>query len=203
MAEALSQSRGRLQFLLLATLFCAPLIGAYSLHFGFPSQRPTSTTNYGVLENPARPLPALLLEQTDGTGVDETQFRGRWTLVQFAGGSCESDCRARLVLSRQTRTAMHEKRDRVARVLIAADAASASALRAELSTEQPDLDVLVEPVGQEALSSFLGGAVPGTLYLIDPLGNWLMSYPAGQPIEEEFKGLQKDLKKLLRLSKIG
>ena len=39
----------------------------------------------------------------------------------------------------------------------------------------------------------------GRIYLIDPLGNLLMSYPASAPD----KALLTDVKKLLRLSHIG
>jgi hypothetical protein len=37
------------------------------------------------------------------------------------------------------------------------------------------------------------------VYLLDPLGNWLMYYRAEDPP----RGILKDLKKLLRLSHIG
>lgn len=203
MAEAISQSRGRMQFLLLATLFCAPLIAAYTLYFGFPESRPRGTTNYGELVSPARPLPALPLVGADGAPRDESALKSRWTLIQFADGGCGQDCLARLVLSRQTRTALHEKRDRVLRVLIVENRAQAALIGERVAAEQPDLLVLAEAAGSGTLARFFDGASSGTLYLIDPLGNWLMSYPSGAPIEEDFKGLEKDLNKLLRLSKIG
>ena len=38
-----------------------------------------------------------------------------------------------------------------------------------------------------------------TLYLIDPLGNWMMVYPG----PSEYKGILKDIKRLLRVSQIG
>ena len=37
------------------------------------------------------------------------------------------------------------------------------------------------------------------IYLIDPLGNVMMSYPK----DATAKGMQKDLKRLLKVSKIG
>jgi len=46
------------------------------------------------------------------------------------------------------------------------------------------------------------GAAPdaaGRSYLVDPLGNLMMSYPA----DAAPKGMLKDLKRLLRLSHIG
>jgi hypothetical protein len=37
------------------------------------------------------------------------------------------------------------------------------------------------------------------IYLVDPLGNVMMFYPAGAPA----KGMLEDMKRLLRLSQIG
>ena len=64
--------------------------------------------------------------------------------------------------------------------------------------EGPDVEgkavLAVFPVGNgvEALAA-------GRLYLVDPLGNLMMSYERGAPV----KGLLDDLKKLLNLSHIG
>jgi hypothetical protein len=51
----------------------------------------------------------------------------------------------------------------------------------------------------DRLTGTEGTAVPPRVYLIDPLGNLMMSYAAGvKP-----KGMLQDLKRLLRLSSIG
>jgi hypothetical protein len=46
---------------------------------------------------------------------------------------------------------------------------------------------------------FFSPQEPQTLYLLDPLANWMMRYPAAA----ESPGILKDIKRLLRLSQIG
>lgn len=78
--------------------------------------------------------------------------------------------------------------------------------RQYLSAEQPDLITarLDEASDREFMALFPGtGTTPaseaGRIYIIDPLGNLMMSYAPGAPP----KGLLEDLKKLLKLSRIG
>ena len=76
-----------------------------------------------------------------------------------------------------------------------------------VATEHVDLQVAIlgdDADSQALLAKFpaFGGVAPaaaGRLYLIDPLGNLVLSYPAAAPD----KALLTDLKKLLRLSHIG
>jgi hypothetical protein len=78
--------------------------------------------------------------------------------------------------------------------------------RARLVQEHPDL-VVVQLEGPDAarllepFPSYADGSVgtAGRIYLVDPLGNLLMSYSAAAPD----KALLTDVKKLLRLSHIG
>ena len=65
-----------------------------------------------------------------------------------------------------------------------------------LRLQGPDATRLVEPI-----PAYADGPVgdSGRVYLVDPLGNLLMSYPASAPD----KALLTDVKKLLRLSHIG
>jgi hypothetical protein len=52
--------------------------------------------------------------------------------------------------------------------------------------------------GQQ-LRDVLAPAAPGTVYLVDPLGNGVLRYPAGSPMG----WIYEDLKHLLRYSQIG
>jgi hypothetical protein len=78
--------------------------------------------------------------------------------------------------------------------------------RAFLATEHPDL--IVARVDDDASAALLEPIPPydgvpvaaaGRIYLVDPLGNLLMSYAPSAPD----KAPLSDLKKLLRLSHIG
>jgi hypothetical protein len=192
--------RSRLQLLAVAVLFFAPVVGAIALFFYFPEFIPSGRVNYGTLISPARPLPPLELSDADG-GPAPQALLGKWSLVYLGGAACGEACEARLVLTRQVRLALNQNRGRVQRVYLAPSAAAAAAARAALGTAHPDLVVVAEPASRAR--EFFGAAAPGTdadaLYLLDPLGNWLMVYAGAV----EAKGLHRDLKKLLRVSQVG
>ena len=188
-------SRARLKLLLLAALFFAPVVGAIGIFFYAPEWF-SGRVNYGTLVSPARPVPDLALADAAGAPAPEALLH-KWSLVYLARATCDEACNARLVLTRQVRLALNEKRVRVQRVYLAPDAAAAARAKAELSAEHPDL-VIVVGAGPAA-KDFFQPTDPQALYLVDPLGNWLMAYTGAV----EHKGLHRDLKKLLRISQVG
>ena len=188
-------SRARLKLLLLAALFFAPVIGAIGIFFYAPEWF-AGRVNYGTLVSPARPVPDLALADAAGAPAPEALLH-KWSLVYLARAACDEACNARLVLSRQVRLALNEKRVRVQRVYVAPDAAAAARAKAELSVEHPDL-VIVVGAGPAA-KDFFQPTDPQALYLVDPLGNWLMVYTGGIAA----RGLHRDLKRLLRVSQVG
>jgi cytochrome oxidase Cu insertion factor (SCO1/SenC/PrrC family) len=188
-------SRARLKLVLLAVLFFAPVIGAIGIFFYAPEWF-SGRVNYGTLVSPARPVPDLALADAAGAPAPEA-LRHKWSLVYLARATCDETCNARLVLTRQVRLALNEKRVRVQRVYVAPDAAAAARAKAELSAEHPDLVVVVG--AGPAAQDFFQPTDPQALYLLDPLGNWLMVYTG----VVEHKGLHRDLKKLLRISQVG
>jgi hypothetical protein len=136
--------------------------------------------------------------------VDPGFLRGKWTIAYVGDGACDERCRQALYLSRQSRIALNKDIDRVQRVFLATGACCD---RAFLAAEHPDLTLVTlgdDPGSQELLASIpvLDG-VPveraGRLYLIDPLGNLVLSYSSAAPD----KALLTDVRKLLRLSHIG
>lgn len=195
--------RGRVQFVLLATLFFFPLLLSYVLYFWFPEMRPSGTTNYGQLINPAQPLPALSFVDTAGAPLDEKTFTVRWSYVVTADASCDDTCLRALVLTRQVRLAQNEKRSRIQRVLVLREAGAVAAVTQQLKAEHPDLRVIAQSGAEGARLSDVLKPGDATAYLFDPHGNWVLVYPAGRDTQTDFKGMQKDIKKLLRLSQIG
>jgi len=181
MPEAAAKPRAFKVILPLALLFFVPLLAAYAIFFHFPEWIPEGRTHHGVLVSPARPAPAFA-----------ASLKGRWSFVYVAGGECAESCRRKLAQIRQIRLALNEKRVRVQYVL-AGDAPVDATFRAE----HPELVLLTASAG--AARAFFTPTDADALYLLDPLGNWLMSYPAAA----ESRGIFKDIKKLLRLSQIG
>lgn len=198
-----SGNRGRRQLVALAAVFFVPLAVAFWLYYGESPLAPEGGTNKGDLIDPARPLPRVSLPVPTGEQTGPDFLVGQWTMLYIGRGTCDERCRKALYLTRQTRIALNKDFDRVQRVfLVSADCCD----DAFLATEHPDLRlVLLEGSEAERLlqpfPTYDGTDVTeaGRIYLVDPLGNLLMSYSEAAPD----KALLKDLKKLLRLSHIG
>ncbi len=204
-APAINRTRSRIQFVMLGLLFLAPFALAYSAYWLFPNWSPKGHVNYGELLNPVRATPWFAFRNADGQPLTTDPLRGKWTLVQLLPQDCDEACRRELVLSRQTVAALGVKRERVQRLLIAGEGVDLAALKARYGAEQPDLLWLRDAPGNPA-AAFFTGATVSSLLLVDPLGSWLMIYPHAADeaaVKLDFKGIQTDLNKLLKLSSIG
>jgi len=198
-----SLRKKRLQLVGLILLFAGPLAVAAWLYYGDSGWRPGGSTSHGDLMRPAVPLPELELRTPDGAVFDNGALRGKWTLVYLGDGSCPEACRIALYNLRQIRLALGKDRGRVQRLCFYRGTCCDNEF---FSTEHPDL-LLATADGetrQRMLAVFpeFEGLAPdaaGRSYLVDPLGNLMMSYPANI----DPKGTLKDLKRLLRLSHIG
>jgi hypothetical protein len=197
-AEATLRARNLRTLLALAALFLLPLALAFLTYYGTP-WRPAAHVNHGTLVSPPRPLPQLSLphETLGAAATAAAPLRGVWSLVYAGDGACEEACRAALYVMRQTRLGLNGDMTRVARVFVATSFCCA---RATLAREYPGL-VLVDASGDAGAP--LRAALPAerahSLFVVDPLGNLMMSYD----LRSDPRGLLEDLKKLLRLSHIG
>lgn len=201
--SAAHDRRQRRALIGLAALFFAPLAVSFYLYYG-PAWRPGKHVNHGDLIDPARPLPQLALPLAGSAASSKRTavLANRWTLLYVGPGACSAACRTDLYNTRQVRLALNRDMDRVQRVFIATGACCDWPF---LEAQHPDLATVraapeAGPV-LELLPSF-NGIAPGAadrIYLIDPLGNLMMSYaPDAKP-----KGMLTDLKRLLGLSHVG
>lgn len=195
------QKRSRRMLVTLALLFFGPIVVATFLYKA--GVGPSGRVNHGDLLDPARPLPAVSLPLAKGGETGPGFLRGKWSLVYVGAGECDAACRQLLHRARQVHIALNREQERVQRVFLYAGSCCD---RAWLDKEHPDLIVAWadEAGGRELLAPFpVYGNVPvasaGRLYIVDPLGNLVMSYA---PTFED-RGLLNDLKKLLQLSSIG
>lgn len=205
--RVINRTRSRIQFVLLGLLFFAPFMLAYSAYWLFPNWSPQGRVNYGELLDPLRPVPVLGLVDVDGKPLTADPLRGKWSMVQLVTAECDESCRRELILTRQTYTVLGANRERVQRLLIAAEGVDVAALKARYGAEQPDLIWLRESAAAGPLATrFFADTPPHSMMLVDTLGNWLMVYPHAadeSAVKRDFKGMQKDINKLLRLSSIG
>jgi hypothetical protein len=188
----------------LAALFLLPLAAAFCTYYG-TDWRPSAHLNHGHLISPARPLPAVALPRVSlgasapgAPPATTPPFRSHWSLVYVGTGDCDAACHEALYVMRQTRLALNNDMTRVERVFLVSRGCCD---RVFLAREHAGLLLLdaSAPPGESLLAQFPAAGREHTLYVVDPLGNLMMSYDArGNP-----RGLLEDLKKLLRLSHIG
>ena len=186
----------------LATLFLLPLLLAFYMYYA-TDWRPLKRVNHGTLIIPARTLPAVHLPQvnmsdSDRAAPDSQQLRSRWSIVYVGAGNCDAPCRQALYVMRQTRLSLNNDMSRLERVFLTTGNCCA---REFLAHEHPGLVVLdaTNEQGMRLLHEFPAEGRPYSVFIVDPLGNLMMSYDARQ----NPKGLLEDLQKLLRLSHIG
>jgi hypothetical protein len=187
--------RGRRRMLALLLVCAAPVIASYVTYYFI---RPEARRNYGELIEPQRPLPAVTGTALDGSAVPLRSLKGQWLLVSVAGGACDAACERHLYLQRQLREGLGADKDRVDWVWLVADGAPVrEPLRVALSR------AVVVRVEAAALAQWLTPA-PGRqlsehLYVVDPMGNWMMRFPAGLDMAGAVKA-KRDLERLLRAS---
>jgi hypothetical protein len=182
----------------LAGVFLLPLAIAFWMYYG-TDWRPARRVNHGELITPVRPLPATHLQPAvppDAAPAD--LFHRKWSLVYIGDGGCEDACRTALYVMRQTRLSLNNEMSRVDRVFLATSHCCA---REFLAHEHPGLLVLdaTGPSANPLLGVFPVKEREQSLFVVDPLGNLMMSYD----VRQNPKGLLQDLKKLLSLSHIG
>jgi hypothetical protein len=194
--------RQRRLLIAIALLFFAPLGLAFYLYYGPGTWHPGGHVNAGELIQPARPLPLVALPLWGSGTTDPNFLKHKWTFLYVLTGPCADHCRSRLYDTRQVRLALDRDMDRVQRVLIA----DPECCDAQFVREQhPDLITIRAGAADAPLLALLPGRdAPGDahaprVYLVDPLGNLMMSYPA----DAKAKGMLEDMKRLLRLSSIG
>ena len=180
----------RARLVLLAALFLAPIAASLvAVRMG-----PEPTANYGELLLPPAAITPHSFAVEGGGRFEFAHLRGRWVLVASDSGACPPGCVAKLAAMRQVRLALGRRAARVERVLVVDDLAAPN---------------------REALASFAGTVVaitptamtlpPGAandrahIYLVDPLGNVMLRWPA----PPEMKRMHRDLERLLKASQVG
>ena len=159
-------------------------------------------SNHGDLISPPRPLADLPLH--DPVAARDYQLHGKWNLL-YLGDQCAGEtCLDNLYRMRQIHAAMDKHSLRVQRVLLLREQ-DAAALRSILTPYAGQRIIKADAAARARLIPLFKldaedqPLLTRRLYIIDPRGNLRMSYPpAADP-----RGIIKDLKKLLKASRIG
>lgn len=190
---------GRLKMLAVLAVCASPVIASYFMYYVV---RPEGRRNYGELIEPQRPLPALTATTLDGAPVALPSLRGQWLLVSVAPGACETACEQHLYLQRQLREGLGKEKARLDWVWLVADGAP---VRESLRAAVAQATVLRVNGAQLAqwLAPETGSQLADHLYLVDPMGNWMMRFPAvnTQGVDTAAaKNIKRDLERVLRAS---
>ena len=182
--------------MLAVLLACAaPVIASYFTYYVI---RPEGRRNFGELVQPQRPVPDVATVALDGSSGTLRALKGQWLLVSVAGGACEKACQDNLYLQRQLRESLGKEKDRLDWVwLVSDDARIPDTLRPALG------QATVVRVPADALAQWLqpaaGAQLPDHLYVVDPMGHWMMRFPPHLDKATASKA-KTDLLRLMRAS---
>ena len=199
--QALASAEGRRTVLgrwkMIIVLLCcaAPVIASYFTYYVI---RPEGRSVYGELVDPQRPVPNITGTSPDGARVSLTALKGQWLLVAVADAACDARCEQQLYLQRQLRESLGREKERVDRVWFVSDAAP---IPARLEAGLRGATVVRVPADQIAqwLAPSAGRALADHLYVVDPMGNWMMRFPARMDAAGASRA-KRDLERLLRAS---
>ena len=184
---------GRWQMLLLALVCAAPVIASY---YSYYVARPEARRSFGELIEPQPPLPTASATDLSGRPVELSTLKGQWLLLSVAGGACDAACENNLYLQRQLREGLGKDKDRLDWVwLVSDDARLPEALLPALG--QATVLRVPPAVLADWLAPAAGHQLAEHLYVVDPMGHWMMRFPAGQDTASAAR-VRKDLERLMR-----
>lgn len=200
--------RSVLPLVLIVAICLAPVLFAVLAYY-VPSLglRPDGHNNYGALVDPQRPIPApqaLPLTTLDGQSFDLASLHGKWVLISADQAACPESCVKKLFILRNSHASQGKNVDRLSRVWFITDTDSVpdeQILSAYKGTHmlRADPAQLAAWLAPKASPEQIDAALQAPMWIVDPLGNLMMEFPAdADPIE-----VRDDISKLLKNSRIG
>jgi len=198
-----SQKRkSRRTILLLLVIFMAPSVGSWILYKYTDLGRDGGAASHGELIQPPRTLENVNLYDPNRP-EDKVELYKKWSLLYFINENCDRKCVENVYRMRQIRLAVGKHYNRVQRVLLVKQISDQPKLKDSLKDFHGQLILNAEQVSPEFINAFKVEGVEdpfsgGRLYIIDPLGNLMMSYAPDQNPTDVIK----DLKRIFRVSRI-
>jgi hypothetical protein len=186
---------GRWKMLFVLLICASPVIASYWTYYVL---RPEGRRNFGELIQPQRPLPAVSTASLTGESSSLTALKGQWLLISVASGGCDAPCQQRLYFQRQLRETLGKDKDRLDRVWLIQDDEPVSPSLMPALIQATVLRVKAQDL-TEWLSPGKGELVENHLFLVDPLGNLMMRFPANMDVTGAAKA-KRDIERVLRAS---
>jgi cytochrome oxidase Cu insertion factor (SCO1/SenC/PrrC family) len=190
------QRKGRLIFVLMAIFFVVPIIVVVMMYkFNW---KPTGQS-HGELVMPPRLIQQVeTLKDSKGKVISKF-WADKWNMV-YVTDICEQICQDKLHIMRQLHVSLYKDIPRVQRILI-----TSTQDVNKIKADYPDLIIFNQSVAdiKKFSQQFdMDGDIAtqsNRLYLVDPLGHIMMSYPVNTPAAD----IRKDLVRLLQYSWAG
>ena len=172
-------------FWVLLSIFILPIAIGTLFFYLNPTYFSQNTVNYGELIRPV-----ITTEKTDIEFEDDATLSGFWSLAYVSTG-CDSICEKAVADIKTIRTLINMDMRRIQRVLITED---------NTMLMSNDENLLLAKVTNEKLAARLAEFPKNSIFLIDPIGNFMLYYNSK---DINIKFVLKDLKRLLKYSRIG
>lgn len=177
---------------LLAICLTPPLLAAILLYLAPPGM--LGDSSHGTLLDGTHPLADVALG--DPRGRVGARLHGKWSLLYLGGPHCAAACQDELRRMRAAWFSLGSRAQRVQCIYILPSRAPPGQELTELLQNLPGQRLWRLPAPGAHISDLFQG---GTLVLVDPNGVPVMRYTGDVP----FAHIAKDLKRLLRASRIG
>lgn len=195
MEEAERSRKGRLKMLMVLLVCAAPVIASYLTYYII---RPDGRRNFGELVTQQPSIPSMQARSLDGQPVDLQSLKGQWLLVSTSGAACDAVCQNNLYLQRQLRESLGREKERMDWVWLVTDDATPDPALVQGLGKATVLRV-PQAVAAQWLTPAAGQQLSDHLYVVDPMGHWMMRFPAQLDRSDAAKA-RKDLERLLRAS---
>ncbi len=182
----------RTAILAVFALFLVPVLLATLMHSQWLDWQPAGGRNHGDLIQPVIEMDDFAIHDARGQPVTRADLLDRWQLVHVDSRPCDEACLENLYWLRQVRRAQDRHQPDIGLVFISNHDQDEATIEA-IAALADDLLVLTGAPAAEVLDQFPQDGREGGFYIIDPMANIILQYPA----DTDHNGIRRDLRRLL------